>query len=385
MTWNEQAMSMMNVWTEAQKAAWESWSNVLQGMAAPAGFMSGMGMFDQWQNMASQGAAALTENAEPTVKNLSRQMVAAQATMMRFLEMTTRAWNTMIPKLESGQEWQSVLQDYMEQARKQMMAPFQSMQSSQGITDMWQSYVKAMQSSLMPWMKPMQQTPGLMGASMAGEGGSAIIDLTRMYWDAYNQTVGTMVSMPGVGFTRELEEKFAKNYHAWTELMQAMEEYQLLVADAWAGVQEEVLREMMRRAEQGQPIESVRDLVRLWTSSADASFAKVLGSEKYSEVQGRFVSAFMEYRVKEQAVVDEMMKYAHIPTRTEMDEAHRNIYELRKDVKAIKKAMNMPVGVSLTEDSKEPAADKPAKKPAAKKAAEQEESATEKPAEQSAG
>jgi hypothetical protein len=68
-----------------------------------------------------------------------------------------------------------------------------------------------------------------------------------------------------------------------------------------------------------------------------------------------------------------------------MDEAHRNIYELRKDVKAIKKAMNMPVGVSLTEDSKEPAADKPAKKPAAKKAAEQEESATEKPAEQSAG
>jgi hypothetical protein len=35
-----------------------------------------------------------------------------------------------------------------------------------------------------------------------------------------------------------------------------------------------------------------------------------------------------------------MLKATYVPTRSEMDEAHRNVYELRKEVKALKKALN---------------------------------------------
>jgi hypothetical protein len=48
----------------------------------------------------------------------------------------------------------------------------------------------------------------------------------------------------------------------------------------------------------------------------------------------------MEYRVLEQVVAEEMLKYAYVPSRGEMDEAHRNIYELRKEVRSLKKALN---------------------------------------------
>jgi len=339
MTWSEQSESLLKTWSEVQKKLIESSLETLQGLSSPTTMFPGMGLFDQWQKLVGQGFETLTSGAEPTSKNLSRQLVAAQATMMRFLEMTTRAWNVMIPKLQEGQDWQSILSNYMDDFRKQMTNPTRMMQSVQGMTNLWQTYLQQMQPVMQPWMNVMMQAPGHIGVASAGEGGTELIELTRMYWNAYDQTMGRIVGMPSVGFTRELEEKFAKGYVAWNQAREAMDEYQLVIADAWSGVMEQVLREMMTRAEQGKPIESVRDLVRMWTSAADKSFDQVFRSERYTEVQGKFVSSYMEYRVHEQQIVDEVMKYGYIPSRTEMDEANRNIYELRKEVKALKKAL----------------------------------------------
>ncbi len=337
MSWSEQSESIMKAWTESQKKMWEGWYDVLQNMAAP--MMSFPNMMSQWQQMASQGLGTMMSDTDQTSRNVSRQLVTAQATMMRFLELTTKAWNTMMPKLEAGQDWQAILTDYMEQFRKQMMVPANMMGASQNATELWQMYMQSMQTVLQPWMKAWQQTPGHFGVAMAGNGGAELIDMTSMYWKAYEQTMGQMVGVPSVGFTRELEEKFAKGFTAWTKFRKAMDDYQMLVADAWAGVYEEVLREMMKRAEQGKPIESVRDLVKLWTGAADKSFSTIFVTEKYSQIQADFMTTFMEYRIEEQKIVDEVMKYGYIPTRTEMDEAHRNIYELRKEVKALKKAL----------------------------------------------
>lgn len=342
MTWTEQTENVMKVWTDAQKKLWEGWFEATRNLGGSSTFAPGMGMgmFEQWQKIAMQGMEALTSNADPTSRNVARQFVATQATVMQFLEMTTRAWNLMMPKLEAGEDWQTALSNYMEEFRKQMMPNAgMMMQASNGMTDLWRLYLGHLQTVAQPWMKSWQQTPGHLGVAMAGEGGSELIDLTRLYWNAYDQTMGSITGMPGVGFTRELEEKLAKGFAAWQEAMQAMNEYQLLMADAWAGVHEQVMREMMSRAEQGKPIQSVRDLVKLWTGAADKSFDQIFRSEKYAEVQGAFVRTYMEYRIHEQHIVDEMMKYSHIPTRTEMDEAHRNIYELRREVKALKKAL----------------------------------------------
>jgi class III poly(R)-hydroxyalkanoic acid synthase PhaE subunit len=148
-----------------------------------------------------------------------------------------------------------------------------------------------------------------------------------------------MVNTPGVGLTRELTNKISQGFESWKTLTQAMDDYQYLILDAWSGVMEQVLRDMMKRAEQGQPVESIRDLVKMWTGAADKSFAQVATSEKYAEVQGRFLSSYMDYRIKEQQIVEEFLRYSYVPTRSEMDEAHRNVYELRKEVKALKKAL----------------------------------------------
>jgi class III poly(R)-hydroxyalkanoic acid synthase PhaE subunit len=109
---------------------------------------------------------------------------------------------------------------------------------------------------------------------------------------------------------------------------------------------------MKDRAEQGKPIESLRELMRLWLSAADQSFDRMFRTESYADVQGRFVTKTMQYRIEEQKVVEELLKATYVPTRSEMDEAHRNVYELRKEVKALKKALNQKPSSSSSSSSR---------------------------------
>jgi class III poly(R)-hydroxyalkanoic acid synthase PhaE subunit len=96
---------------------------------------------------------------------------------------------------------------------------------------------------------------------------------------------------------------------------------------------------MKDRAEQNKPVQSLQELTRLWLTAGDNSFTELFVTEEYSKAQGNLVTKIMEYRIHEQGVVEEMLKATHIPTRSEVDEAHRNIYELRKEVRALKKSL----------------------------------------------
>jgi class III poly(R)-hydroxyalkanoic acid synthase PhaE subunit len=247
----------------------------------------------------------------------------------------------MAPKLDAGEDWNTVLTNYVEQVRQQMMPNAKSItQTTQDTAELWRTYMQQMQSMMQPWMGVAQQAPGMLTGMMSGNGASNLVEFTRMSWDTFGKTFGSTTLSPSFGLTRELEEKMAKAFAAWQELQEAASEYQVMMNEGWSNVFQQVLQDMKARADQDKPIESLSDLMRVWLSAADKSFDKVFRSETYATVQGRFVTKYMEYRVLEQVVAEEMLKYAYVPSRGEMDEAHRNIYELRKEVRSLKKALN---------------------------------------------
>lgn len=337
MTWNEQAESMTKIWTEAQKALWQGWYDAVQSASMPAVFNPSV--VDEWRKLASQGMNMWTGGSDQLFKTVSGQLLASQAAMMQLLQQTTTAWQSMAPKLDAGENWQAVLNSYVEQLRKQMMPNNALTQGSQDTAELWRMYLEQVQKSTQPWMGVAQQAPGLLGGAMMGNSAAPVIELSRLFWSAYDSTASSLDMSPGFGFTRELEEKVARGFVAWKKMMRSSNDYQALMANAWAGVYEQVLQELKTRAEQDKPIDSVRGLMRLWVDAADRSFDKVLRSEEYATIQGEFVTDTMNYRLHEQGIVEEALKYAYVPTRSEMDEAHRNIYELRKEVKALKKAL----------------------------------------------
>ena len=83
----------------------------------------------------------------------------------------------------------------------------------------------------------------------------------------------------------------------------------------------------------------MRKLLFLWVEVVDHTFTKVFRSEEYIRLQGQLVNAATAYKLREREIVDAFLKASHLPSRSELDEGYRRIYELRKEVKELRKAV----------------------------------------------
>ncbi|NJL34399.1 MAG: hypothetical protein HC893_11680 [Chloroflexaceae bacterium] len=254
----------------------------------------------------------------------------------------------MAPRLDAGESWPQVLSNYMEQMREQMMTPARIAQTFQSTNELWGLYFEQIQLLTRPYVDALRRTPGSLNDMMTGGEHSALTDL---YWTAYQETFGRLVNTPGVGLTRELQQKLLEGFGAWTEYRRAVVEYQIALSGAWEKIYEQVLQEMMKRAENGTPIETIGDLIRLWTSAADRGLEQVFRAQDYVDAQNNMVNASMRYRIHEQQIVETFMQGSYVPTRSEVDEAHRNIYQLRREVRALKKTIRQLTGNAVTSDN----------------------------------
>jgi class III poly(R)-hydroxyalkanoic acid synthase PhaE subunit len=332
----DQTQSMLQTWMDAQKTLWQSWANLaMPSQSSP--FSSGL--IDQWQKLAQQNLDALTRDSSPIAKSTADQFLAAQGMVLRFLEFSTRAWQATAPQFASGGDWQSAMKQSVEQMRREwVQAPGEVAGAARDTEKLWQLYIEQWKSFGQPWQAVFSQMPGNLGQAAMGKS-SAMIELSNQYREAYNETFGRLAASPNLGLTRELNQKVSRGFDAFVALQLANLEYQGVLAGIWDQAFQNFANELVALGEQDKKIDNVRDLILLWTRGAEQIFSQAFRDEKYVLAQGKLLGASMTYRQSERAIIEVFLKMYDLPTRTELDETHRRIYELRKEVKALKKAM----------------------------------------------
>lgn len=336
MDWTKQAETMMQTWGEAQKKMWDSWFGLAQGMSDSSKFPN---MTDQWRWLAEQSMQNLTASSGPTIKGIVEQMTASQASTMRFLELSTRAWQMIAPKVQAGEDWQSVLSDFSNQWFQQLVGgPAGFMTGSKDINELWRFYMEEWQKLGQPWMQSWFQSPWSISQMMTGSG-SELAELSRLHWDAYERSFGRMTETPRMGSNREMMATLLNGFDTWVDFRKASADYHMILAKTSALAFEAVMKELVAISERGEKIESVRELMNLWMDTIDQTFTKLYKTEEYLNIQRDLSTAVMKYRMKEQEIVEIFMKTLNLPTRSELDDAYRSLYELRREVKALKKAL----------------------------------------------
>lgn len=346
MDWTKQAETMMQTWGEAQKKMWDSWFGLAQGMSDSSKFPN---MTDQWRWLAEQSMQNLTAGSGPTIKGIVEQMAASQASMMRFVELSTRAWQMIAPKVQSGEDWQSVLSDFSNQWFQQLVGgPAGLTTASKDLNELWRFYMEEWQKLGQPWMQSWMQSPWGFSQMMTGSG-SELAELSRLHWDAYERSFGRMTETPRMGSNREMMATLLNGFDTWVDFRKASADYHMILAKTSAQAFEAVMKELVAISERGEKIESVRELMNLWMDTIDQTFTKLYKTEEYLNIQRDLSTAVMKYRMKEQEIVEIFMKTLNLPTRSELDDAYRSLYELRREVKALKKALKEKNGTGPAE------------------------------------
>ena len=288
---------MMKSWTDAQKLMMNSWADMARATTPSAPSTNGSGnpfadAVQEWQRMAqdlTQGMWGQADTSTPFTRNVASQMMASQNSMLKMMELTTEAWQKMMPQVNGG-NWQDTLSDYTKQVQEQMLgAPTSVMNTSNDANELWSLYLKE-------WQKfgqfPVMGGAEAVQAMMSGD--NPVTEVLDRFWNAYDSTLGRAVNAPTLGYSREFNAKVLKGFDAWTKVRRAEATYQMVVGRLWVKAFDSLMKTLVERTQQGEIPSNSKDLVKLWVTTADDVFVEAFKEEEYIEAQGDLLNATMQ-------------------------------------------------------------------------------------------
>jgi polyhydroxyalkanoate synthase subunit PhaE len=183
---------------------------------------------------------------------------------------------------------------------------------------------------------------------------------------------------PTFGFAREHQERWQALALAMADYQQRTQAYDELMRKATRDAYAVFADKLAEREEPGRQVQSARALFDLWVDAAEDAYAKVALSHEFREVYGKLVDAQMRLRGGVQREVEQASALFGMPTRTELDGAHRKIVELERQLRRLrdgiatagapKRAATPQRATDTPDATKAAAARAPAKNAAAKAA-----------------
>jgi class III poly(R)-hydroxyalkanoic acid synthase PhaE subunit len=258
--------------------------------------------------------------------------------MLRFIELTSQVWSQVAIAIYKKLDWQAVLSQQIDQTRTEWhQLARRNIHNTGNQQDLWQRFINEGCGLTVFWPEPLRQT--MLNSYQTNGASPTSIDMASLHWEAYPTTIGQFLYAPGVEKLQQIHDALQDGFVTWLAMQQAMEAYHSILIDTWLYAYESLLRDLGLLAESGEAVESVRDLLNRWGATADTAFKKTFQKPEFVQAQAHIVNTVMSFRKNQQKVNERVMELYGLPTRAEIDESHRRVYELRKEMKALKREL----------------------------------------------
>lgn len=141
-------------------------------------------------------------------------------------------------------------------------------------------------------------------------------------------------SVPGLGYTKEMQDQLQHCARLWAEYQKQLVEYQALLSAAGVHAVEKLRERILRLGAEQKKITSLRQIYDLWVDCNEDAYAELVYSKEYSEQYGRMVNALMAFKRHAQMLVDEGLGALNMPTQRAMETMQQRQQEIRRDLRA---------------------------------------------------
>jgi class III poly(R)-hydroxyalkanoic acid synthase PhaE subunit len=330
--------------------------------------MGGMAGFDpmQWAKSLGEPWAGKDSAAQHVAGNL----VQTPDMLMRSVSLLMKAWQVVAPKIEQGKPWQPDLQKVLEQWRQQLTElPGRIQATSNEFTELTKTLFEKSTPITGPWMQMVTQATAGGHPGAAFMGGTAPLERIMGMGEGLFPMLTGVSDLPRVTVLRQKMGQMLEAVDALGDLRNSQAEFHKKMGEAMATAVERTMDHLSKLAEKGESITSVRDLIRTWFTVADKTLNEAFASEDFSASQDEMIKALLTYKVKQRKALEIIYDAMEIPTRTNLDEAYRDIQNLKREVRRLRR--------ELGATSQGAVPDSPGKKAAAKRIAGKETAGTE--------
>ena len=167
----------------------------------------------------------------------------------------------------------------------------------------------------------------------------AYVDFFKEYQTKYEENLEKYFLIMGMGLNRESNEDYMKAINQWNKAMISMGELLAVITKTSQESFNKIGDKVQADLAEGKTITTFRDFYTVWYSVTEEAFEKLLATDEFAKVFDDFADRYAQYMIAQNKVYERMLAFLPIPTNTDMKSLYRTVYDLRKDVRDLKKAV----------------------------------------------
>jgi class III poly(R)-hydroxyalkanoic acid synthase PhaE subunit len=184
---------------------------------------------------------------------------------------------------------------------------------------------------------------------VSGVARSAATTAWNAPWALHDRTTARLLRMPGLGLTREVQERSARAVDAWLNLVRASGPYAVLLADAGVRSVPAVARRLAAEAGNRRLRLDGQAVVEAVLDGCEAAFNTTLESPEYFQAQADLVNAMTLYRGRQRELSAMLLRFTDFASRDEVEDVGRTMHDLRREVRSLRRAMEARAGAPTTD------------------------------------
>ncbi len=139
-----------------------------------------------------------------------------------------------------------------------------------------------------------------------------------------------LLSVPGFGPDREAQAQMQNGIKLISEYQQVSGEYQAQLSKVGIDALEAMRLRILEMAEQGEEINSLREIYDLWVECNEKAYAELVYTDEYSDLYGRLTNALLAVKQHQGKVMDKILAKLNMPTRQGMNTVLKRVQEMKR-------------------------------------------------------
>ncbi len=165
-------------------------------------------------------------------------------------------------------------------------------------------------------------------------------DLYDSWIKAYEETLGRWFNLPSIGPLRRNQELYQRALDSYVRLYAANFEYASKLLEPSVEAFEDLTQKTAEMMKGDMTPDAFRQLYQEMIQTAEKRFRVLFESDEFVRSLQTTLDASLSFYRESQELTEEYLKSTPIITRTEMDEVHEEVYQLRRDLDELKRKFN---------------------------------------------
>ncbi|OUD12007.1 class III poly(R)-hydroxyalkanoic acid synthase subunit PhaE [Thioflexithrix psekupsensis] len=165
-----------------------------------------------------------------------------------------------------------------------------------------------------------------------------------------NQKWQQILSVPGLGYTREWQEQLQQGMRLSLAYQSAQQDYSGQFQKIGLRTLDLLRERILSMQKSQQSIGDLRTLYNIWIDCGEAAYAEQVTTPQFITIHARLINSLMAWKRHQQKMIDMALNSFHMPTRKELDTMNMRIHQLRRENKLLQNDPNCAHVVSLIQE-----------------------------------